>query len=188
MAFVDSLSVMLLAAGASTLLLAIYALMAARNKKGIANLAVPMFVFGLFNFVSGFYMSFAWPLPAAYNILFGDAQLFLGLLMLMGGYMLYKNMDLKVLTIFGFFFGIYLAMQAAAIPAFGLEAGSHFLPSFGLYVFAALSALFSPLVYVKGKNSMKYAYYFLFALLIITTLLLLFLGYSSVYEHLGSPP
>ena len=188
MTFVDPLSVMLLAAGASTLLLAIYAFMAARNKKGLNTLAVPAFVFGLFNFVSGFYMSFAWPMPGAFNMLFGDAQLFLGLLMIMGGYMLYKNIDLKVLTIFGFFFGIYLAVQAAGMASFGLETGSHFLPAFGLYVFAALSALFSPLAYVKGKSSMRYAYYFLFALLIITTLLLLFLGYTSIYEHLGSPP
>ncbi len=187
MTFVDPLSVMLLVAGMSTLLLAIYALMSVRNKKGLANLAVPMFAFGLFDFISGFLMSFAWPMPGAYNMLFGDAQLVLGLLMLIGGYMVYKNMDLKILTVFGFFFGIYLAVEAAAIPAFGLESGINFLPAFGLYVFAALSALFSPLVYVGSKNQ-KYAYYFLFALLIITTFLLFFIGYTSIYEHLGSPP
>ena len=116
MTFVDPLSVMLLVAGMSTLLLAIYALMSVRSKKGLANLAVPMFAFGLFNFISGFLMSFAWPMPGAYNILFGDAQLVLGLLMLMGGYMVYKNMDLKILTVFGFFFGIYLAVVSMMAP------------------------------------------------------------------------
>ncbi|MCL4411540.1 DUF981 family protein [Candidatus Marsarchaeota archaeon] len=188
MAFVDPLAVMLLVAGLSTLLLAIYAFMFARGKKGLANLAVPMFVLGMFNFISGFFLSFAWPMPGAYNMLFGDAQLVLGLLMLMGGYMLYKNIDIKILTIFGFFFGIYLAMQAVAIPAFGLESGANFLPAFGLYVFAALSGIFSPLVYTSSKSGLKYAYYFLFALLIITTFLLLFIGYTAIYEHLGSPP
>ena len=51
-------------------------------------------------------MSFKWPLHPVYNMLFGDPLLFLGLLMVMGGYMLYKNMNLKVLSIFGFFLGI----------------------------------------------------------------------------------
>ncbi len=187
--FVDSLAIMLLALGSSASLLALYFLYAVRQKKTINNLAIPIIGFGLFDFASGFLMSFTWPLPPAYNMLFGDPLLFLGLLMVMGGYMLYKNMNLKVLSIFGFFLGIYLFVEEVAILNFKLETGVDLLSSMGLYVFSGLSAILSPLVYLDPKsNNGKYAYYLLAVLLIIAAFAALFIGYAGIYGHLFSPP
>ncbi|OJI06984.1 MAG: hypothetical protein BK997_03945 [Candidatus Micrarchaeum sp. ARMAN-1] len=187
--FVDSLAIMLLALGSSASLLAMYFLYAVRQKKTINNLAIPIIGFGLFDFASGFLMSFTWPLPPAYNMLFGDPLLFLGLLMVMGGYMLYKNMNLKVLSIFGFFLGIYIFVEAVAILNFKLETGVDLLSSMGLYVFSGLSAILSPLVYLDPKsNNGKYAYYLLAVLLIIAAFAALFIGYAGIYGHLFSPP
>jgi putative membrane protein len=188
MVFIDSLSVTLLLLGFSSLTISLYFFLSARGKKDISALIVLAFIFGLFDSISGFIMSFTWPLPGAYNMLFGDPLLVLGLIMVAGAYMLYKKIDAKILSIFGFLLGVYLAVCAAGIVNFNLETGVNFLPAFGLYVMSALSALFSPLVYINAKNRKKYVYYFLFALLVITSFVAFFLGYTSIYKHLQSPP
>ena len=187
--FVDSLAVMLLALGSSAALLAMYFLYAVRQKKTISNLAVPIIGFGLFDAASGFLMSFTWPLPPAYNMLFGDPLLILGMLMVMGGYMLYRNMNLKVLSIFGFFLGIYILIEAVAISNLKLETGADLISSMGLYLSSGLAAILSPLVYLDPKsNNGKWAYYLLAVLLILATFAALFIGYAAIYGHLASPP
>ncbi|MEM3227351.1 MAG: DUF981 family protein [Candidatus Micrarchaeaceae archaeon] len=188
MVYVDPLTVMLLSLGLSSLFLALYLLGKGMSKKWINSLVAPIFTLGFFNFVSGFLMSFLWPLPGAYNMLFGDPLLFLGLIMMVGTYMHSKNISINSLSIIGFFLGIYLAVEAAGMSTFNLESGVHFLPAFGLYVFAALAGIFSPLVYANPKGSGRYGYYFLFALLIITAFLAFLIGYTGIYAHLGSPP
>ncbi len=188
MAFVDSLTVMLLLTGFSALTLALYVFLAARGKKDFNVLIAPAFIFGIFDAVSGFVMSFTWPLPGAYNMLFGDPLLALGLLMIAGAYMLYKRMDVRILSIFAVFLGVYIAIGAASMSTFNLESGSHFLSSFGFYVVSASAALFSPLVYANVKRKGKYAYYFLFALLILSAFAAFFIGYTGLYSHLQSPP
>ncbi|MCL5680238.1 MAG: DUF981 family protein [Candidatus Marsarchaeota archaeon] len=190
MAFVDSLAVMLLALGSSASLMAIYFIMAALQKKNIQNLVVPSLIFGMFDTVSGFIMAFAWPLPGAYNILFGDPMLFLGLILTSAAIMLYKNMDLRILSVPGFLFGIYVLIEGIGIVTIkGLESGFDQVIATSLYTFAGLSALFSPLMYANPKtHDGKYAYYFLAALLILTALVALIIGYSAIYGHLASPP
>ncbi len=188
MVYVDSLTVMLLSLGLSSLFLALYLLGKGMNKKWISSIVPPIFALGFFDFISGFLMSFMWPLPGAYNMLFGDPILVLGLIMMVGAYMHIKNISINSLSIFGFFLGIYLAVEAAGMVAFNLESGQYFLPAFSLYIFAALSGIFSPLVYANAKGSGRYAYYFLFVLLLITAFLAFFIGYAGIFSHLGSPP
>ncbi len=188
MAFINYLASMLLAAGTSMFFIAIYLIKLAR-KQDVQSLAVPAFAIGVFDFLSGFMMSTEWPLPGSYNILFGDPMLFLGLIMLSGAYMTYKKIDIKPVSILGFFLGIYILIEAVAIVTLGLEQGlTHLLPALGMYIFSGVAALFSPLVYTKSKN----AYYFIAILLIIASIATFFTGYSAVYMHLSaymnSPP
>jgi len=196
MVFVDSLTVMLLGLGLSSLLIALYFLGKPTNRKWLGELVVPAFIIGLFDFMSGFIMSFEWPLPGAYNMLFGDPMLMLGIIMMAGAYMLYKNMNPRILSLFGFFLGIYLAVETAGMIAFQLEgpisfsltATNHFVTAFGLYLFASLSALLSPIVFMNAKGNGRYAYYLMFVLLILTAFMAFFIGYGGIYEHLASPP
>ncbi len=182
MPFINFLASMLLAAGASIFFIALYFIRLAK-KQDVQSLVVPGFVLGAFDFLSGFMMSTQWPLPGSYNILFGDPMLFLGLVMLAGTYMIYKKMDMKPLSIFGFLLGIYILIEAVAIVTMGLESGwTHLLPALGMYTFSGLAGIFSPLLYTKNKN----AYYFLAILLVIAAIATLFTGYSAIYEHLSS--
>ncbi len=188
MAFIDSLAVMLLLTGLSALVLAFYVFLSLKGKKDLSVLVVPTFIFGIFDAVSGFVMSFTWPLPGAYNMLFGDPLLVLGLILIAGAFMIYKKMDVRILSIFAVFLGIYIAISAAAMYNFHLERGIDLISALGFYIAAALSAIFSPLVYINAKSSGKYAYWFLFALLIVTAFAALFIGYNAIYSHLQLPP
>ena len=69
MPFVDPLAIMLLGVAMSATFIAYYIIGSAKGKRNLANLAGPIFALGLFDFLSGFYMSFFWPLPGAYNML-----------------------------------------------------------------------------------------------------------------------
>ncbi len=188
MVFVDSLAVMLLSLGSSTFLLALYFLMNALGRKDVSKLYVPIFVFGLFDLAAGFVMSFTWPMPGAYNMLFGDPLLFLGIIMAAGGYMLQKGMGAEYLSLPGLFLGIYLAVEAAAMVNFKLETGSQLLGAFGLYALSAMAGILSPLIFLNPKKNGKAAYFLMFILLILVTLVALFIGYTGIYGHLQSPP
>jgi putative membrane protein len=184
--FIDPLTVMLLSLGMSALLLALYYFKVGSGKKDISSLVVPAFILGLFNAVSGFLMSFTWPLPGSYNMLFGDPLLVLGLLMIAGSYMISKGMDMKVLSLLGFLLGVYLIVGMIGITQFGMESGNDWLTATGLYAFSMLAAIFSPILYLKPKGSGKYAYYFEVFLLVVVMLFALLIGYMGLDEHLGS--
>jgi putative membrane protein len=184
--FIDPLTVMLLSLGMSALLLALYYFRVGSGKKDISSLVVPAFILGLFNAVSGFLMSFTWPLPGSYNMLFGDPLLVLGLLMIAGSYMISKGMDVKALSLLGFLLGIYLLVGMIGITRFNMETGNDWLTATGLYGFSMLAAIFSPILYLKPKGSNRYAYYFEVFLLVVVMLLALLIGYMGFYEHLGA--
>ena len=190
MVFVDPLTIMLVAVAASTYLIALYLYRVAKGRRDFDDIAIASFFTGLFDFISGFLISFTWPFPgnlSAYNMLFGDPMLFLGIIMLAGSVMLYRKINPKVVSIPAFILGVYLLVETYAIPALGLEPGAYFIPAFSLYLFATLSAIFSPVVYLDPKKN-AYAYYFVAALLIITALIAIFIGCGGIYEHLASPP
>ena len=184
--FIDYLAVMLLSLGVSAAYLAWFVYNLGRTGKTMPELVVPMFALGFFNAIGGFALSFTWPLPAGYNMLFGDPLLFLGLLMIAGAYMVRKNISIKNLAMPGFLLGIYILVGAAAIVGYNLEPGSHFIPAFGLYLVAGLSGLFSPVLYLKAKGAGRYVYYIPAALLILTAIAALFLAYTALYAHIGT--
>ena len=184
--FIDPLTVMLLSLGMSALLLALYYFRVGSGKKDISSLVVPAFILGLFNAASGFLMSFTWPLPGSYNMLFGDPLLVLGLLMIAGSYMISKGMDVKALSLLGFLLGIYLLVGMIGITQFHMETGNDWLTATGLYAFSMLAAIFSPILYLKPKGSNRYVYYFEVFLLVVVMLFALLIGYMGFYEHLGA--
>ncbi|EQB73370.1 MAG: hypothetical protein AMDU4_FER2C00073G0016 [Ferroplasma sp. Type II] len=187
MGFIDPLAVMLLSLGISLALISAFFYMAA-NGKDLKELTIPSFAFGFLDFLSGFLMSRYWPLPGAYNMLFGDPLLILGLLLMAGSIMIYKQQSLRTLSIPGLMLGIYLFVESAAIVNFKLEGGSHLLPAMALYVMSGISAVYSTVLFIKPEDNRKYLYYIAFILLAITAFIALFLGYGAIYGHLQAPP
>lgn len=184
--FIDSLAIMLIGLGAGILLVALHVLFTVRNKIEISKekLALPAMAIGFFDFISGFIMAFTWPLPGGYNMLFGDPLLLFGLLLLTGGYMVYKGKDPSMMTILSFFLGIYVILGGYAMMAYGLETGANFLPAFGLYMSSGIAALISPLLLVKPAGAFKALYYIEFVLLILAAFIAFFIGYNALLHHL----
>ena len=91
--FIDSLAIMLIGLGSGTFLGSLFFLFSAMGKFEAMKeqLVVPAFVIGMFDLISGYEMSFTWPLPSGYNMLFGDPLLFFGLLLVAASVMVYKN-------------------------------------------------------------------------------------------------
>ncbi|MEM0074270.1 MAG: DUF981 domain-containing protein [Candidatus Micrarchaeaceae archaeon] len=186
--FVDPLAVMLLGVSASAVFIAYYLIAAAKGRRAFSDIALPMFLLGAFDFLSGFYMSFFWPLPGAYNMLFGDPMLMLGVIMLAGGYALYKGISPKPISLLGFLLGIYLFAESYGMYAFSMEPLQDMAVALSFYLVSAVAALLSPLVYITPKKSGKAAYYFLAAVLIIVVILAMLIGVTSIIGHLQAPP
>ncbi|MGC8568240.1 MAG: DUF981 family protein [Candidatus Micrarchaeia archaeon] len=185
MVIINILMLSLVGVGLSALYLALWVLATVQNKKWLSSLPVPIFILGFFDFINGMYLSYTWPMPSTYNLLFGNPLMLFGTLMLAGGYMLYKGTNPKILSLFGFFLGIFLIIESAAMYNYKLESGQYLPPAFGLFLFSGISGLLAPVVYADSKGSGKYLYYILFIFLILTMLAAFFVGYMAIYSHLN---
>ena len=193
MTFVDPLAVMLIGLAMGTLLGAFYFFFAARgDKEQIKSLVVPAFGVGAFDLVSGFYMSFAWPMPAlgyTYNMLFGDPLLLFGLILIMAAFMIYKDMHLGLMPLLVLLLGIYVLVGAYSIVQLKLESGQNLVTAMGLYLFDCIGAILAPVLYIKPSTGTgKTLYYVEWIILGIGTIFALVIGYLALNGHLASPP
>ena len=201
MIFVDPLAVMLIGLTMGTALGAFYFFFAARgDKEQIKALAIPAVGIGIFNFISGFYMSFGWIMTGfaiPYNMLFGDPLLLFGLLMIIAGVVIYKDMHLGMLPILALVLGIYVldaAYTILTVPNYlshgALESGNDLITAMGLYLFDGIGAILAPIAYLKpqANSTNKYLYYLEWIILGIGTVFALVIGVTALNGHVASPP
>lgn len=193
MTYVDPLAVMLIGLAMGTFLGAFYFYFKARgNEEQIKSLVIPGLAIGGFNFISGFYMSFAWPMNASYaysyNMLFGDPLLLFGLLTMAAMIVIYKNVHMGLIPLLFTLFGIYVIVEAYSIVQLKLESGNDLITAMGLYIFDGIGAILTPIAYLKPVGSKKYAYYTEWILLGLGTIFALVIGYLAINGHLASPP
>ena len=187
--YVDSLAVMLIGLAMGTFLGAFYFYFRARgNDQQVRNLIIPAIAIGLFDFVSGYEMSFTWPLPSGYNMLFGDPLLLFGLLLVVSAVMIYKNVNFGLLPLLFVLLGIYVLVGAYSITELSLEGkplvSQNWFTSMGLYIADGVGALLAPILYVKPVGSGKYLYYIEWIILGIGTVFALVIGYIALNGHL----
>ncbi len=196
MVFVDPLAVMLIGLAMGTGIGAFYFFFAARgDREQIESLVYPAIGIGLLDFISGFYMSFAWPMTSfgtPYNMLFGDPLLLFGILLIIGAVMVHKNVKFGIMPLLSVILGGYVLVGAYSIVDLHLEKGQDLITAMGLYLFDAIGAILVPIVYLKpeeGKSgAVKYLYYGEWIILGIGTIFALVIGYLALYGHLQSPP
>lgn len=196
MPFVDPLTVMLIGLAAGTAIGGFYFFFAARGStEHVKALVFPAAGVGIFNFISGFYMSFAWPFPggvAAYNMLFGDPLLLFGLFLMIGaaiGYKDPKGFRFGIYPLLILLVGIYVLVGAYSIVQLNLESGTDLITALGLYIFDGVGAVLAPIMYLNPeKASNKYLYYIEWLILGIGTVFALVISYMGLNEHLASPP
>lgn len=184
--FIDSLAIMLIGVGSGTFLGALYFLYSAMGKfEWIKEqLVIPAIGIGIFDFLSGYEISFTWPLPSSYNMLFGDPLLFFGILLVVGAVLTYKKMNPSSLSFLSVILGIYVIIGAYGIITYKLESGNDLIGAMGLYLADGIAALLAPILIIKPTGVGKALYYVEFVLLILGTLAALYMGYSALSEHL----
>ncbi len=193
MPFVDPLAVMLIGLAMSTAVGAFYFFFAALDKyEHVKSLVIPAIVVGIFDAFSGFEMSFMWPLPGAYNMLFGDPLLLAGLVLIMAGLMGYRDPEKthwNILPLLILMVGIYTLDGAFSILQLRLEKGNDLITAMGLYIFDGIGAVLAPIMYLRPKHTTaKWLYYLEWIILGIGTIFALVIGYMALNGHLASPP
>ena len=196
--FIDPLAIMLIGLSMGTAIGAFYFFFAARKEfDQIKALVVPAIGVGLFDFISGFYMSFFWPMNApyaySYNMLFGDPLLMFGLLLLIAAFMGYKEQENVKPGIFPLMLsvlGIYVLDGGYSIWSLNLEPiFDNFVMAMGLFIFDGVGALLGPILYLRpDTEAKKMIYYLEWIILGIGTVFALVLGYLALNSHLASPP
>lgn len=178
MAFLNPLAVIILGTASSATLLALASL-SAWKKKNVIGFSIPLFALGIFDFINGLFLEFMAPLPGPYNLLFGDSVLFLGLLLIIGGYMLYKKIDLMYVSPVAALFGIYLLVDSYAVWTFNLTRTP--MLTAAMFAGAGLAAV----TQLAASKDRDYMYLVCGALLALVALALLFFTYEAIFGHIA---
>jgi putative membrane protein len=139
-------------------------------------------IVGLLGLVLGLVMVFTWPLPGSYNIAFGETTALFGAVFLATAFALYHRWDLRSVTIFAFFAGVYAVIVGIRLISLNLTQEPIF-SGIG-FILAGLGGLVSFPVFglLKNKNIRLLAVIVLLA----TALLWAFTFYNSLWGHMES--
>ncbi len=103
--FIDFLTLVMINLVAGTVLLAYY-LWKGIDEKDQRPYAAAFFVVGLVGVVTGFQLSFTWPLPGSFNVAYGDAATLFGIVYLGTAISLWQGWSLVPMSIYSFFAGV----------------------------------------------------------------------------------
>ena len=117
--FIDYVTLMLVNSAAGFLVLAGFLL---REENEPAGPWAPVFALvGLIALITGFRMTFTWPLPGSYNVAFGELSVLFGGLMFAAAWSLAKGLDLKPVALYGFFAGLVAVVVGMQFLRLGLS-------------------------------------------------------------------
>lgn len=117
--FIDYLTIIMINLVAGTALLAhyIYKGITAEDQRAYA---AGFGMVGLIGVILGLVLTFTWPLPGSYNIAYGEATTLFGAVFLAAGFSLFHRLDLRPVTVYAFFAGVYAVIVGVRIITLGL--------------------------------------------------------------------
>lgn len=177
--FVDYLTLIMVNLIAGTALLAYFVFTGLKPNKG---LVAGFGIVGLIALVVGLHLTFTWPLPGSYNIIYGEATTLFGAVFLGAALALAKEWDLYPVTLYAFFAGIYAVIAGWQIIAQGLTKAP--IPSGLGFILAGLGGVFSPIA-LKFKEN-KLLRWIAIAVLLATIVLWGVTWYVSLSSHIQS--
>lgn len=117
---IDYVTLMLLNMAAALILIGCFLLLAIA-KDDTKSWSPPFLMSGLVAAVTGFTMTFTWPLPSPYNIAFGEMSVLLGVLLLGAGLAIAKGWDLFPLCLYAAIAGLAAALIGIRFIDLGLS-------------------------------------------------------------------
>ena len=179
--FIDYLTLIMINLVAGTSILAYYL-----HKGFLAEdqrpFAAGFGIVGLLGVVLGLVLTFTWPLPGSYNIAYGETTTLFGGVFLATAFALYHRWDLKPVTIFAFFAGVYAVVVGVRIISLDLTK-EPLLSGVG-FILAGLGGVVCFPAFGLLKN--KYVRTIAVVVLLITSLLWAFTFYNSLWAHMES--
>ncbi|MCD6484571.1 MAG: DUF981 family protein [Candidatus Odinarchaeota archaeon] len=119
-----------------------------------------------------------------YNMEFGIPYTFFGIIVLTTGYSLWKGLDLKPISYFAFFGGIFNLRYAWNFIEFGLTREPTM--TFALYLAASLGAIVSPFfTHAKNESNKKIAVYIIMLFLLITGAVAGLIAFGAIESHVA---
>lgn len=179
--FIDYLTLIMINLVAGTALLAYY-LYKGFTAEDQRPYAAGFGIVGLLGVVLGLELTFTWTLPGSYNIAYGETTTLFGSVFLATAFALYHRWDLKPVTIFAFFAGVYAVIVGIRIISLGLTK-EPVISGIG-FVMAGLGGVlaFPVFGFLQNKTFRTLAA----LVLVVTALLWAATFYASLWEHLAS--
>lgn len=182
MQFIDYLTAMMTLSMAINLevMYMSYRLGSSAARDELRSIGLVMMMLGLPTTIFGLTMSITWPLPGSYNILFGDAFLYLGIVTLIGGLLLYsvEPDKFKAASFPVAFLSLITIIYGASIYTHGLTNSP--VLAFSFYSFEGLGGIVTALLLYRRTKSIAYA---VIALLAIATIIMLIIDVGAIFQH-----
>ncbi len=179
--YIDYLTIIMINLVAGTALLAFY-LYKGFEAEDQRPFASGFGIVGLLGITLGLMLTLTWPLPGSYNIAYGEATTLFGGVFLATAFALYHRWDLKPVTVFAFFAGIYAVIVGIRIISLGLTKEP--VTSGVGFILAGLGGVLAFPTFGLLKN--KTFRLLVVAVLVITALLWAATFYTSLWAHLDS--
>ena len=179
--FVDYLTIIMINLVAGTALLAhfIYKGYTAEDQRPYA---AGFGLVGLIGVILGLVLTLTWPLPGSYNIAYGEATTLFGAVFLATGFSLFHRFNLRPVTIYAFFAGVYAVIVGVRIITLGLTK-EPLISGVG-FILAGLGGV---LAYPSFPLLQNRTFRLLAAIvLVITAVLWAATFYNSLWVHLES--
>ncbi|MCL4349322.1 DUF981 family protein [Ferroplasma acidiphilum] len=157
--------------------------------------ALPLGILGAIIVIMGLWGEMVWPLPGAYNILFDDPFMFLGIIVLMMAGTIALKQKLQYVGILAFFAGIISIWYGA--NAYVDKLTSSPIAMFGLFLAFGLTGVFTfptTLIYdiLPGKTKVSNVWTVVLVLfwigLVVSAVVAALIGLEAIPAHLVSPP
>jgi putative membrane protein len=149
----------------------------ADQKRWVAGFGIS----GLIALISGFHMSFTWPLSGSYNIPYGEFSVFLGFLLFGAALSLVLNWDLKLLGLYAFFPGLASVLMGIRFIDLGLTK-QPVLSGIGL-ILTGLGGVFAlPTLHWRHNRALRT----IGALVLLAAAIIwAFTGYNAYWGHMA---
>jgi len=181
--FIDYLTLIMINLVAGTTILAWYLYKGfTADAEGQRPFSAGFGIVGVLGLVLGLGMVFTWPLPGSYNIAFGETTALFGAVFLATAFALYHRWDLKPVTIFAFFAGVFAVVVGIRLISLNLTKEPLF-SGIG-FILAGLGGVAAFPAFGLLKN--KYIRLLAVIVLVATALLWAFTFYNSLWGHMES--
>jgi len=180
--FIDYLTLVMINLVAGSVLLAYY-LWKGIDEKDQRPYAAAFFVAGLVGVVTGFQLSFTWPLPGSFNVAYGDADTLFGIVYLGTAIALWQGWSLIPISIYAFFAGIDAIIGGMRL--YSLNLGQEPLVAAVGFILAGLGGVFSfPFLQWFKKN--QTVRWIAIAVLVVTAGIWAVTFYAALWAHMAS--